>query len=79
MEITQEVRIKRGHIAMMKHPETALYAGVMMVVTPAALAVTAGMEVLTMLFTCVSQSVGRVTRQNAPVSSKVVHSFLEML
>ncbi len=30
MEITQEVRIKRGHIAMMKHPETALYAGVMM-------------------------------------------------
>ena len=30
MEITQEVRIKRGHIAMMKHPETALYSGVMM-------------------------------------------------
>jgi predicted metal-dependent peptidase len=30
MEMTEEVRIKRGHIAMMKHPETALYSGVMM-------------------------------------------------
>ena len=30
MEMTEEVRIKRGHIAMMKHMETALYSGVMM-------------------------------------------------
>jgi len=30
MEMTEEVRVKRGHIAMMKHPETALYSGVMM-------------------------------------------------
>jgi hypothetical protein len=33
MEITQEIRIKRGHIAMMKHPETSLYSGVMMMGT----------------------------------------------
>ena len=26
----QETRIKRGHIALMKHPETALYSGVML-------------------------------------------------
>lgn len=33
MEMTQEIRIKRGHIAMMKHPETSLYSGVMMMGT----------------------------------------------
>ena len=26
----QEVRVKKGHIALMKHPETALYSGVML-------------------------------------------------
>ena len=26
----QEKRIKRGHVALMKHPETALYSGVML-------------------------------------------------
>ena len=30
MALTQEERIKRAHIKMMKHPETALYSGVMM-------------------------------------------------
>lgn len=29
----QETRIKRGHVALMKHPETALYAGVMLMGT----------------------------------------------
>jgi hypothetical protein len=29
----QETRIKRGHIALMKHPETALYSGVMLMGT----------------------------------------------
>ena len=28
--LTEEQRIKRAHVAMMKHPETALYSGVMM-------------------------------------------------
>jgi hypothetical protein len=28
--ITEEQRIKKGHIALMKHPETALWGGVMM-------------------------------------------------
>ena len=54
---------------------TWLYAGVMVVVTPAVIAVTEATAVLIMFCTCVSQSVGRATRQNAPVSSKVVHSF----
>ena len=27
---TQETRVKRSHIALMKHPETALYSGVML-------------------------------------------------
>jgi predicted metal-dependent peptidase len=35
MKLTQEQRIKKGHIAMMKHPETALYSGVMMMGTTA--------------------------------------------
>ena len=30
MQNKQEVRIKKGHIALMKHPETALYSGVML-------------------------------------------------
>lgn len=30
MALTQEQRLKKSHIAMMKHPETALYSGVMM-------------------------------------------------
>ena len=30
MKLTQEQRIKKAHIAMLKHPETALYSGVMM-------------------------------------------------
>jgi predicted metal-dependent peptidase len=29
----QETRIKRGHVALMKHPETALYSGVMLMGT----------------------------------------------
>jgi predicted metal-dependent peptidase len=33
MALTQEERIKRAHIKMMKHPETALYSGVMMMGT----------------------------------------------
>lgn len=33
MKLTQEQRIKKAHIAMMKHPETALYSGVMMMGT----------------------------------------------
>ena len=28
--LTEEQRIKKGHIALMKHPETALWSGVMM-------------------------------------------------
>ena len=28
--LTEEQRIKKAHIALMKHPETALYSGVMM-------------------------------------------------
>lgn len=31
----QETRIKRGHIALMKHPQTALYSGVMLMGTSA--------------------------------------------
>ena len=31
----QEIRIKRGHIALMKHPQTALYSGVMLMGTSA--------------------------------------------
>lgn len=31
----QETRVKRGHIALMKHPETALYSGVMLMGTTA--------------------------------------------
>jgi len=31
--LTQEERIKKAHITMMKHPETALYSGVMMMGT----------------------------------------------
>ena len=30
MELTEEMRIKRAHVAMMKHPETAFYSGIMM-------------------------------------------------
>jgi predicted metal-dependent peptidase len=30
MMLTEEERVKKAHIAMMKHPETALYSGVMM-------------------------------------------------
>lgn len=30
MAITQETRLKKAHIALMKHPETALYSGVML-------------------------------------------------
>ena len=30
MKLTIEQRLKRSHIAMMKHPETALYSGVFM-------------------------------------------------
>jgi predicted metal-dependent peptidase len=30
MATKQETRVKRGHVALMKHPETALYAGVML-------------------------------------------------
>ena len=33
MATKQETRIKRGHVALMKHPETALYAGVMLMGT----------------------------------------------
>jgi len=33
MKLTQEQRVKKAHIAMMKHPETALYSGVMMMGT----------------------------------------------
>ena len=33
MKDKQETRIKRGHVALMKHPETALYAGVMLMGT----------------------------------------------
>lgn len=33
MEMTQEMRVKKSHIAMMKHPATALYSGVMMMGT----------------------------------------------
>lgn len=33
MQLTQEQRIKKAHIAMLKHPETALYSGVMMMGT----------------------------------------------
>jgi hypothetical protein len=28
--LTEEQRVKKGHIALMKHPETALWSGVMM-------------------------------------------------
>lgn len=31
--VTEEMRIKKGHIALMKHPETALWGGVMMMGT----------------------------------------------
>ena len=31
----QETRIKRGHITLMKHPQTALYSGVMLMGTSA--------------------------------------------
>jgi len=31
--LTEEQRVKKGHIALMKHPETALWAGVMMMGT----------------------------------------------
>ena len=31
--LTEEQRIKKAHIALMKHPETALYSGVMMMGT----------------------------------------------
>ena len=30
MAINQETRLKKAHIALMKHPETALYSGVML-------------------------------------------------
>lgn len=30
MSITEETRLKKAHIALMKHPETALYSGVML-------------------------------------------------
>ena len=33
MKDKQETRIKRAHIALMKHPETALYSGVMLMGT----------------------------------------------
>ena len=33
MLLSQEQRIKKAHIAMLKHPETALYSGVMMMGT----------------------------------------------
>jgi len=33
--LTEEERVKKAHIAMMKHPETALYSGVMMMGTTA--------------------------------------------
>lgn len=33
MTTKQEIRIKRAHVALMKHPETALYAGVMLMGT----------------------------------------------
>lgn len=33
--LTEEERVKKAHIAMMKHPETALYSGVMMMGTSA--------------------------------------------
>ena len=31
--LTQEERVMKAHITMMKHPETALYSGVMMMGT----------------------------------------------
>ena len=30
MAITQETRLKKAHIALMKHPETALFSGVIL-------------------------------------------------
>jgi len=30
MAITQETRLKKAHIALMKHPETALYSGIIL-------------------------------------------------
>ena len=30
MKDKQEIRVKKAHIALMKHPETALYSGVML-------------------------------------------------
>lgn len=33
MQMTEEMRIKKAHISLMKHPETALYSGVMMMGT----------------------------------------------
>lgn len=30
MSITQETRLKKAHITLMRHPETALYSGIMM-------------------------------------------------
>lgn len=33
MKLTEEQRVKKAHIAMLKHPETALYSGVMMMGT----------------------------------------------
>lgn len=33
MQLTEEQRLKKAHIALMKHPETALYSGVMMMGT----------------------------------------------
>lgn len=33
MKLTEEQRVKKAHIALMKHPETALYSGVMMMGT----------------------------------------------
>jgi predicted metal-dependent peptidase len=35
MAITQETRLKKAHIALMKHPETALYSGVILMGTSA--------------------------------------------
>ena len=30
MSITQETRLKKAHVALMKHPETALFSGVIL-------------------------------------------------
>jgi len=78
MQMTQEDRIKKAHIMMMKHPETAFYAGVMMMGTT---------EVVDQKITAYTDGVNKrygrqfleaVCKEQAEVNGLVLHENLHI-